>query len=212
MLVPQAKDNRSEATIERKPTMNITQITDLSNPTTKVVVKAVRGAFGEKAGQITGVQWVDDGSNAVKVSTHVGDTEVEVEVVEVRNTGFRLTITTKDSQGETLSDTLGYHVKADEMQEIISKTYDTAWRVTLMRGLLKDRGYEVLPISDANTFTVYDQGRQNSAEVDVQPHKGIIDVGSENGRKFAQKVALAGSLRGMIILDEDYGAIFRDAL
>lgn len=51
-----------------------------------------------------------------------------------------------------------------------------------------------------------------SAEVDVQPHKGIIDVGSENGRKFAQKVALAGSLRGMIILDEDYGAIFRDAL
>jgi len=192
--------------------MNITQITDLSNPTTKVVVKAVRGAFGEKAGQITGVQWVDDGSNAVKVSTHVGDTEVEVEVVEVRNTGFRLTITTKDSQGETLSDTLGYHVKADEMQEIISKTYDTAWRVTLMRGLLKDRGYEVLPISDANTFTVYDQGRQNSAEVDVQPHKGIIDVGSENGRKFAQKVALAGSLRGMIILDEDYGAIFRDAL
>lgn len=192
--------------------MNITQITDLSNPTTKVVVKAVRGAFGEKAGQITGVQWVDDGSNAVKVSTHVGDTEVEVEVVEVRNTGFRLTITTKDSQGETLSDTLGYHVKADEMRKIISKTYDTAWRVTLMRGLLKDRGYEVLPISDANTFTVYDQGRQNSAEVDVQPHKGIIDVGSENGRKFAQKVALAGSLRGMIILDEDYGAIFRDAL
>lgn len=192
--------------------MNVTQITDLSNPTTKVVVKAVRGAFGEKAGQITGVQWVDDGSNAVKVSTHVGDTEVEVEVVEVRNTGFRLTITTKDSQGETLSDTLGYHVKADEMQKIISKTYDTAWRVTLMRGLLKDRGYEVLPISDANTFTVYDQGRQNSAEVDVQPHKGIIDVGSENGRKFAQKVALAGSLRGMIILDEDYGAIFRDAL
>lgn len=192
--------------------MNITQITDLSNPTTKVVVKAVRGAFGEKAGQITGVQWVDDGSNAVKVSTHVGDTEVEVEVVEVRNTGFRLTITTKDSQGETLSDTLGYHVKAEEMRKIISKTYDTAWRVTLMRGLLKDRGYEVLPISDANTFTVYDQGRQNSAEVDVQPHKGIIDVGSENGRKFAQKVALAGSLRGMIILDEDYGAIFRDAL
>lgn len=192
--------------------MNITQITDLSNPTTKVVVKAVRGAFGEKAGQITGVQWVDDGSNAVKVSTHVGDTEVEVEVVEVRNTGLRLTITTKDSQGETLSDTLGYHVKADEMRKIISKTYDTAWRVTLMRGLLKDRGYEVLPISDANTFTVYDQGRQNSAEVDVQPHKGIIDVGSENGRKFAQKVALAGSLRGMIILDEDYGAIFRDAL
>lgn len=192
--------------------MNVTQITDLSNPTTKVVVKAVRGAFGEKAGQITGVQWVDDGSNAVKVSTHVGDTEVEVEVVEVRNTGFRLTITTKDSQGETLSDTLGYHVKADEMRKIISKTYDTAWRVTLMRGLLKDRGYEVLPISDANTFTVYDQGRQNSAEVDVQPHKGIIDVGSENGRKFAQKVALAGSLRGMIILDEDYGAIFRDAL
>lgn len=192
--------------------MNITQITDLSNPTTKVVVKAVRGAFGEKAGQITGVQWVDDGSNAVKVSTHVGDTEVEVEVVEVRNTGFRLTITTKDSQGETLSDTLGYHVKADEMRKIISKTYDTAWRVTLMRGLLKDRGYEILPISDANTFTVYDQGRQNSAEVDVQPHKGIIDVGSENGRKFAQKVALAGSLRGMIILDEDYGAIFRDAL
>ena len=187
--------------------MNVTQITDLSNPTTKVVVKAVRGAFGEKAGQITGVQWVDDGSNAVKVSTHVGDTEVEVEVVEVRNTGFRLTITTKDSQGETLSDTLGYHVKADEMRKIISKTYDTAWRVTLMRGLLKDRGYEVLPISDANTFTVYDQGRQNSAEVDVQPHKGIIDVGSENGRKFAQKVA-----RGMIILDEDYGAIFRDAL
>ena len=192
--------------------MNVTQITDLSNPTTKVVVKAVRGAFGEKAGQITGVQWVDDGSNAVKVSTHVGDTEVEVEVVEVRNTGFRLTITTKDSQGETLSDTLGYHVKADEMRKIISKTYDTAWRVTLMRGLLKDRGYEVLPISDANTFTVYDQGCQNSAEVDVQPHKGIIDVGSENGRKFAQKVALAGSLRGMIILDEDYGAIFRDAL
>lgn len=192
--------------------MNVTQITDLSNPTTKVVVKAVRGAFGEKAGQITGVQWVDDGSNAVKVSTHVGDTEVEVEVVEVRNTGFRLTITTKDSQGETLSDTLGYHVKADEMRKIISKTYDTAWRVTLMRGLLKDRGYEILPISDANTFTVYDQGRQNSAEVDVQPHKGIIDVGSENGRKFAQKVALAGSLRGMIILDEDYGAIFRDAL
>lgn len=192
--------------------MNVTQITDLSNPTTKVVVKAVRGAFGEKAGQITGVQWVDDGSNAAKVSTHVGDTEVEVEVVEVRNTGFRLTITTKDSQGETLSDTLGYHVKADEMRKIISKTYDTAWRVTLMRGLLKDRGYEVLPISDANTFTVYDQGRQNSAEVDVQPHKGIIDVGSENGRKFAQKVALAGSLRGMIILDEDYGAIFRDAL
>ena len=192
--------------------MNVTQITDLSNPTTKVVVKAVRGAFGEKAGQITGVQWVDDGSNAVKVSTHVGDTEVEVEVVEVRNTGFRLTITTKDSQGETLSDTLGYHVKADEMRKIISKTYDTAWRVTLMRGLLKDRGYEVLPISDANTFTVYYQGRQNSAEVDVQPHKGIIDVGSENGRKFAQKVALAGSLRGMIILDEDYGAIFRDAL
>ena len=192
--------------------MNVTQITDLSNPTTKVVVKAVRGAFGEKAGQITGVQWVDDGSNAVKVSTHVGDTEVEVEVVEVRNTGFRLNLTTKDSQGETLSDTLGYHVKADEMRKIISKTYDTAWRVTLMRGLLKDRGYEVLPISDANTFTVYDQGRQNSAEVDVQPHKGIIDVGSENGRKFAQKVALAGSLRGMIILDEDYGAIFRDAL
>lgn len=192
--------------------MNVTPITDLSNPTTKVVVKAVRGAFGEKAGQITGVQWVDDGSNAVKVSTHVGDTEVEVEVVEVRNTGFRLTITTKDSQGETLSDTLGYHVKAEEMRKIISKTYDTAWRVTLMRGLLKDRGYEVLPIIDANTFTVYDQGRQNSAEVDVQPHKGIIDVGSENGRKFAQKVALAGSLRGMIILDEDYGAIFRDAL
>lgn len=192
--------------------MNITQITDLSNPTTKVVVKAVRGAFGEKAGQITGVQWVDDGSNAVKVSTHVGDTEVEVEVVEVRNTGFRLTITTKDSQGETLSDTLGYHIKAEEMQKIISKTYDTAWRVALMRGLLKDRGYEVLPVSSANTFTVYDQGRQNSAEVDVQPHKGIIDVGAENGRKFAQKVALAGSLRGMIILDEDYGAIFRDAL
>lgn len=192
--------------------MNVTQITDLSNPTTKVVVKAVRGAFGEKAGQITGVQWVDDGSNAVKVSTHVGDTEVEVEVVEVRNTGFRLTITTKDSQGETLSDTLGYHVKADEMRKIISKTYDTAWRVTLMRGLLKDRGYEVLPINNANMFTVYDQGRQNSAEVDVQPHKGIIDVGSENGRKFAQKVALAGSLRGTVILDEDYGAIFRDAL
>lgn len=193
--------------------MNVTPITDLSNPTTKVVVKAVRGAFGEKAGQITGVQWVDsDGSNAVKVSTHVGDTEVEVEVAEVRNTGFQLTITTKDNLGETLSDTLGYHIKAEEMQKIISKTYDTAWRVALMRGLLKDRGYEVLPISDANTFTVYDQGRQNSAEVDVQPHKGIIDVGSENGRKFAQKVALAGSLRGMIILDEDYGAIFRDAL
>jgi hypothetical protein len=193
--------------------MNVTPITDLSNPTTKVVVKAVRGAFGEKAGQITGVQWVDsDGSNAAKVSTHVGDTEVEVEVAEVRNTGFQLTITTKDNLGETLYDTLGYHIKAEEMQKIISKTYDTAWRVTLMRGLLKDRGYEVLPISDANTFTVYDQGRQNSAEVDVQPHKGIIDVGSENGRKFAQKVALAGSLRGMIILDEDYGAIFRDAL
>ena len=193
--------------------MNVTPITDLSNPTTKVVVKAVRGAFGEKAGQITGIQWVDsDGSNAAKVSTHVGDTEVEVEVAEVRNTGFQLTITTKDNLGETLSDTLGYHIKAEEMQKIISKTYDTAWRVALMRGLLKDRGYEVLPISDANTFTVYDQGRQNSAEADVQPHKGIIDVSSENGRKFAQKVALAGSLRGMIILDEDYGAIFRDAL
>lgn len=193
--------------------MNVTPITDLSNPTTKVVVKAVRGAFGEKAGQITGVQWVDsDGSNAAKVSTHVGDTEVEVEVAEVRNTGFQLTITTKDNLGETLSDTLGYHIKAEEMQKIISKTYDTAWRVALMRGLLKDRGYEVLPVSSANTFTVYDQGRQNSAEVDVQPHKGIIDVGSENGRKFAQKVALAGSLRGMIILDEDHGAIFRDAL
>lgn len=150
--------------------MNVTPITDLSNPTTKVVVKAVRGAFGEKAGQITGVQWVDsDGSNAAKVSTHVGDTEVEVEVAEVRNTGFQLTITTKDNLGETLSDTLGYHIKAEEMQKIISKTYDTAWRVALMRGLLKDRGYEVLPISDANTFTVYDQGRQNSAEVDVQP-------------------------------------------
>ena len=40
----------------------------------------------------------------------------------------------------------------------------------------------------------------------------VIDVGSENGRKFAQKVALAGALRGMIILDEEYGAIFRDAL
>lgn len=192
--------------------MNVTQITDLSNPTTKVVVKAVRGAFGEKAGQITGVQWVDDGSNAVKVSTHVGDTEIEVEVVEVRNTGFRLTITTKDGLGETLSDTLGYHIKAEEMQKIISKTYDTAWRVTIMRGLLKDRGYDVSPISDANTFTVYDQGHQNSAEVDVQPHKGIIDVGSENGHKFAQKVALAGSLRGTVILDEEYGAIVRDAL
>lgn len=193
--------------------MNVTPITDLSNPTTKVVVKAVRGAFGEKAGQITGVQWVDsDGSNSAKVSAHVGDTEVEVEVAEVRNTGFQLTITTKDNLGETLSDTLGYHIKAEEMQKIISKTYDTAWRVALMRGLLKDRGYEVLPISDANTFTVYDQGRQNSAEVDVQPHKGIIDVGSENGRKFAQKVALAGSLRGTVILDEEYGAIVRDAL
>lgn len=193
--------------------MNVTQITDLSNPTTKVVVKAVRGAFGEKAGQITGVQWVDsDGRNAAKVSTHVGDTEVEVEVVEVRNTGFQLTITTKDSQGETLSDTLGYHIKADEMRKIISKTYDTAWRVTLMRGLLKDRGYEVLPVSSANTFTVYDQGRQNSAEVDVQPHRGIIDVRSESGRKFALKVFLAGSLRGTVILDEDYGAIVRDAL
>ena len=189
--------------------MSVTPITDLSNPTTKVVVKAVRGAFGEKAGQITGVQWVDSDA---KVSTHVGDTEVEVEVVEVRNTGFTFTITTKDSLGEVLSDTLGYHVKAEEMRKIISKTYDTAWRVTLMRGLLKDRGYDVSPISDANMFTVYDQGRQNSAEVDVQPHEGIIDVGSENGRKFAQKVALAGSLRGMIILDEDYGAIFRDAL
>lgn len=193
--------------------MNVTQITDLSNPTTKVVVKAVRGAFGEKAGQIAGVQWVDnDGSNAVKVSTHIGDTEVEVEVVEIQNTGFHLSITTKDSLGETLSDTLGYHVKADEMRKIISKTYDTAWRVALMRGLLKDRGYEVLPVSSANTFTVYDQGRQNSAEVDVQPHRGIIDVGSESGRKFAQKVALAGSLRGAVILDEDYGAIVRDAL
>lgn len=192
--------------------MNVTQITDLSNPTTKVVVKAVRGAFGEKAGQITGVQWVDDGSNAVKVSTHVGDTEVEVEVVEVRNTGFRLTITTKDSLGEVLSDTLGYHVKAYEMRKIISKTYDTAWRVTLMRGLLKDRGYDVSPISDANMFTVYDQGHQNSAEVDVQPHEGIIDVGSENGRKFAQKVALAGSLRGTVILDEEYGVIVRHVL
>lgn len=193
--------------------MNVTPITDLSNPTTKVVVKAVRGAFGEKAGQITGVQWVDsDGSNAAKVSTHVGDTEVEVQVVEVRNTGFQLTITTKDSLGEVLSDFLGHHVKADEMRKIISKTYDTAWRVTLMRGLLKDRGYEVLSISDANMFTVYDQGRQNSAEVDVQPHKGIIDVGSENGRKFAQKVALAGALRGTVILDEDYGAIVRHVL
>lgn len=193
--------------------MNVTPITDLSNPTTKVVVKAVRGAFGKKAGQITGVQWVDsDGSNAAKVSAHVGDTEVEVEVAEVRNTGFQLTITTKDNLGETLSDTLGYHIKAEEMQKIISKTYDTAWMVTLMRGLLKDRGYEVLSISDANMFTVYDQGRQNSAEVDVQPHKGIIDVGSENGRKFAQKVALAGALRGAVILDEDYGAIVRHVL
>lgn len=193
--------------------MNVTQITDLSNPTTKVVVKAVRGAFGEKAGQITGVQWVDsDGCEAVKVSTHVGDTEVEVQVVEVRNTGFTFTITTKDSQGEVLSDFLGHHVKADEMRKIISKTYDTAWRVTLMRGLLKDRGYDVSPISDANMFTVYDQGHQNSAEVDVQPHEGIIDVGSESGRKFALKVFLAGSLRGTVILDEDYGAIVRDVL
>ena len=193
--------------------MNVTPITDLSVPTTEAVVKAVRGAFGEKAGQITGVQWVDnDGLSAAKVSTHVGDTEVEVQVVEVRNTGFTFTITTKDSQGEVLSDFLGHHVKADEMRKIISKTYDTAWRVTLMRGLLKDRGYEVLPVSDANTFTVYDQGRQNSAEVDVQPHEGIIDVGSENGRKFAQKVALAGSLRGTVILDEEYGAIVRHVL
>lgn len=191
--------------------MNVTPITDLSVPTTEAVVKAVRGAFGEKAGQITGIQWVDnDGCEAAKVSTHVGDTEVEVQVVEVRNTGFTFTITTKDSQGEVLSDTLGYHVKADEMQKIISKTYDTAWRVTLMRGLLKDRGYDVSPISDANTFTVYDRGRQNSAEVDVQPHRGIIDVGSESGRKFALKVFLAGSLRGTVILDEDYGAIVRD--
>ena len=193
--------------------MNVTPITDLSNSTTKVVVKAVRDAFGEKAGQITGVQWVDsDGRNAVKVSTHVGDTEVEVEVVEVRNTGFTFTITTKDSQGEVLSDTLGYHVKAYEMRKIISKTYDTAWRVTLMRGLLKDRGYDVSPISDANMFTVYDQGHQNSAEVDVQPHEGIIDVGSENGRKFALKVFLAGSLRGTVILDEEYGVIVRHVL
>jgi hypothetical protein len=193
--------------------MNVTPITDLSVPTTKVVVKAVRDAFGEKAGQITGVQWVDsDGREAAKVSTHVGDTEVEVQVVEVRNTGFTFTITTKDSQGEVLSDFLGHHVKVDEMRKIISKTYDTAWRVTLMRGLLKDRGYDVSPISDANMFTVYDQGHHNSAEVDVQIHKGIIDVGSENGRKFAQKVALAGALSGTVILDENYGSIVRDTL
>ena len=193
--------------------MNVTPITDLSVPTTKVVVKAVRDAFGEKAGQITGVQWVDsDGREAAKASTHVGDTEVEVQVVEVRNTGFTFTITTKDSQGEVLSDFLGHHVKVDEMRKIISKTYDTAWRVTLMRGLLKDRGYDVSPISDANMFTVYDQGHHNSAEVDVQIHKGIIDVGSENGRKFAQKVALAGALSGTVILDENYGSIVRDTL
>lgn len=191
--------------------MNVTPITDLSNPTTKVVVKAVRGAFGEKAGQITGVQWVDsDGSNAAKVSAHVGDTEVEVEVAEVRNTGFQLTITTKDNLGETLSDTLGYHIKAEEMQKIISKTYDTAWRVALMRGLLKDHKYDVLP-TNSNTFLVYDQDLQNSAEVHAQPHKGIIDVTSEN-RKFAQKVALTGALRGKVILDREHGATVRHVL
>ena len=59
--------------------MNVTPITDLSNPTTKVVVKAVRGAFGEKAGQLTGLQWVDsDGCEAARVSTHGRAPEVEV--------------------------------------------------------------------------------------------------------------------------------------
>lgn len=188
--------------------MNITMINFLSDPTTG----AIRDAFGEKAGQILGTHWVNDDDRKVsKVSTHVGETEMEVEVetIETQDANFHLTVTTKDKMGEILSGTIGY-VKADEMDKIVSKAHDTAWVVALMRGLLKDHKYDVLP-TNSNTFLVYDQDLQNSAEVHAQPHKGIIDVTSEN-RKFAQKVALTGALRGKVILDREHGATVRHVL